>query len=1689
MGLIKTAIIFFLSSFAGQIAGYGSPPPPPPPPCNTPQCQSGTFCYSNTNVCTPCPPGYRYISNPNIGVSSTELWGCTICPEGTYSNSKNSAECIQCPLGTFSSEKGSTSFTSCLSNEYNDKIGQTSCSICSTCSLGKYKINECNLKKNTECVNCKPIENCAVSPSCSSDNDSKCAYCQPNYYLSASSDVCLLSKTCVNNIEYEVSLYTLTTDRVCSTCVNSCNKGTMLTGVCKGTENPKCVPCPDESYKIILDSSPCLPCITKCVAGFELQNICSAISNSLCAPCKEGFYKSLNDGSSCLACSSRCDPGFELNHECLPTTNPVCVPCKEGFYKSLSDESSCLACSSRCDPGFELNHECLPTINPICVPCKKGFYKSLSDGSLCLACFSRCDPGFELNHECLPTINPRCVPCKEEFYKSLSDGSSCLICNNDCGEGAYLDSLCNSVNNPKCMLCPENTANPHKFSVFKDSCIPCNYGSISASGSATCIQCSKGTATFGGNNCIKCLPGTYTDSIGSIDCKLCPSGTFNANTGSTTIDDCIACNHGYYSEIGAYECMACPIGTYENGKHTCVSCPFGTYNNKIGQTECINCDAGTFNNNINSIDVNECYPCLAGTFSKIGYSNCHLCLAGTYSNKIKTEECDINIPGTYTATNGSLNPIKCSPGYYSDTYGAKKCTPCDIGYMNNMVGSIHKNNCSICPIGTYSNMTASTSCYQTIQGYYQDKEGQADMIPCPIGTFNTKIGSTTIQSCELCKVGNYQSERGSTLCHKCAPGFYQNKTGQSECTNCPAGTYNEKEGATNLDFCLQCNSGTYSPQIAATTSSTCIISPVGTFVAQTGLKNYTECEPGFYQNKTGQLKCIACQSGKYNPIIRAVNENNCINATAGYFVNKTGSGTFNHCLAGTSSNITGATYCKECLPGTFSAKNASLQCNLCPINSFTIGTGHSDCDEIGTPFIYLKNVSSTSIDIVIKTNFTALVPIVYDCSDSCEIYINNKLLVKEVDNHIKKLTEQRSKIIVSIKLGIDTIHVNYNGTFNSNIALINDQDWYCVKNNANNYIHQCQGIPKNIVVKTATLITTRDDVYNNIYANPNITFSSTIRLIPDTQEYSFSLINLEPAVKYSFKLLFNIINEISDEISDEISISDINEIKSYKLGTIITEPGIPTGPVQNLVKYFLGITPIEHVLNDQSKLQIHWELPKIIFQHGPIIRYNVSYISKERTHITYGPNARLVVIPSIKKTFFTSLTTIVLSDLNPDTEYTIHVYALTKAIGEGPINTIVLKTQVSAPPNPPALSLISQKSDNIVVGWPTLTNETGIITKVWIISEPYDNTIKTPMIIHIPENKTNIKPLPFPHEGLLGFFDSYNLLNTCESHIFGFNFINVNTKKICGGFCNIICDYGTPMLDPTIIFPTNDKNLTNDNYIMFFNTSNNTVGTRLVPYLTMKKRLDINAVNNNIQFSAGTFLVGDGLNNVKSKLNNTLLNKNLNYRLRFIVFTSETLYSISEPLEIIQIEESRYLAIESLYLALLLGICFILLLLLLFFCFKKYRTSNKTSIINDENHIYINDENKKDTTTNMKNTANTVQTVNNQLYWAQQNKGGDYNVLNNKHYWAQQNKGGDYNVLNNRHYLDVSMNQETPPLYEKENAQNMPQYYNYYNNNNDDYNIINPPALPKKEKEKYTRTDTNTDDNTDDYYLDVSINT
>ena len=149
------------------------------------------------------------------------MWGCEICPTGTFSPDKGSSECISCPIGKYAPNKGLTSCFDCDSNTFSDKKGQDSCSVCSKCEDSKYEVEHCSLTKNTHCENCKEVSNCAHTPTCSTSSDSKCESCLSEYYL-LSSDRCISTTKCVSNLEYEINSYSITTNRVCDKCINNC---------------------------------------------------------------------------------------------------------------------------------------------------------------------------------------------------------------------------------------------------------------------------------------------------------------------------------------------------------------------------------------------------------------------------------------------------------------------------------------------------------------------------------------------------------------------------------------------------------------------------------------------------------------------------------------------------------------------------------------------------------------------------------------------------------------------------------------------------------------------------------------------------------------------------------------------------------------------------------------------------------------------------------------------------------------------------------------------------------------------------------------------------------------------------------------------------------------------------------------------------------------------------------------------------------------------------------------------------------------------------------------------------------------------------------------------------------------------------------------------------------------------------
>jgi hypothetical protein len=143
------------------------------------------------------------------------------------------------------------------------------------------------------------------------------------------------------------------------------------------------------------------------------------------------------------------------------------------------------------------------------------------------------------------------------------------------------------------------------------------------------------------------------------------------------------------------------------------------------------------------------------------------------------------------------------------------------------------------------------------------------------------------------------------------------------------------------------------------------------------------------------------------------------------------------------------------------------------------------------------------------------------------------------------------------------------------------------------------------------------------------------------------------------------------------------------------------------------------------------------------------------------------------------------------------------------------------------------------------------------------------------------------------------------------------------------------MLDPTTILPTNDQNLTNDNFKMSFNSSTGNISSRLVPYLTMKRRFAINSTAGGL-LGFGKVVIGDGKINPNSLLNNTKLLPHLSYRVRFIVFTSEVLYSVSDPLEIPPFAYPEPVnSLQAMYFGLLIALIIIVLACILL-CFLKY---------------------------------------------------------------------------------------------------------------------------------------------------------
>jgi hypothetical protein len=82
----------------------------------------------------------------------------------------------------------------------------------------------------------------------------------------------------------------------------------------------------------------------------------------------------------------------------------------------------------------------------------------------------------------------------------------------------------------------------------------------------------------------RCDPGTFSDERGLAACKLCPSGTFNPETGAFSMGNCLSCNT--VSSAHVSDALGAPTSD------ACVSCAGGEGMRLSNGTHCIPCPAG-----------------------------------------------------------------------------------------------------------------------------------------------------------------------------------------------------------------------------------------------------------------------------------------------------------------------------------------------------------------------------------------------------------------------------------------------------------------------------------------------------------------------------------------------------------------------------------------------------------------------------------------------------------------------------------------------------------------------------------------------------------------------------------------------------------------------------------------------------------------------------------------------------------------------------------------------------------------------------------------------------------------------------------------------------------------------------------------------------------------------------------------
>lgn len=875
------------------------------------------------------------------------------CPQDTYASETNLLECYDCPIGsTTQTLTTRTSVNDCICTETGYVAGGAHC----TCAAGYYRAasGNCELcEENTYCIGAREaisgtcsansvsdigstqLQDCKCNIGYSGPDGGPCTACEDHFYkANIGSEACT---SCPVNSQSPTGSTSL------SNCV--CNAGF------SGPDGGACSQCEAGTYKNLIGSSACVSCdaaeTSPAASTSESACICIAgyyLVSDTCTACEIGTYQENLGATACETCPSGsstandasasidlclCMPGYYADF--VGGNLAGCEQCADASYKTTLANTDCNSCPANAQSPPESDSITDCTCNAgytgangsPCTACEESTFKSTAGPQACDTCDANAysPTGSTLQTACQCNAGYTgadgdvCVECEAGKYKTTIGASVCTPCplNSYSNAASTLlqQCLCNAgytgANGAQCSVCAVGTYKPLSG---ESECINCADNEISpqASTDISACECNVGHAyNVDTNSCEECIAGKFKDSIGDIDCSLCPLHSTSI-AGATLITQCI-CNAGYEGVHGD-TCVLCPAGKYENDAHVCVDCPDNSDSESGASTvfDC-KCNAG-----FTGPHGGPCTACATGTYKiNAGSAICTSCnLHATTLQDASTLATDCLCEAAYTLIDSSCT--MCSENTFKTEISNAACTNCQE-FAVSPPGSTQPSDCTCidqyfdagdgscdraCGIGFEANL-GETKCVGCQESYYKDFTGIDSCVACPDNAFSRKRNSTSIYSC---------------LCH---PGYFWE---DNACVLCGAGKFSNLE---NVTACFDC------VQAANADPATNIICPslnqVPAGFQLNEAQNGIQICPNNTYNDGSQLTCTSCPSPST-------------------FTNQAGLTSILQCKCNPGYFRNAENVCVACSLGTFKTQSGDDACTVCPANANTLLTASmslSDC--------------------------------------------------------------------------------------------------------------------------------------------------------------------------------------------------------------------------------------------------------------------------------------------------------------------------------------------------------------------------------------------------------------------------------------------------------------------------------------------------------------------------------------------------------------------------------------------------------------------------------------------------------------------------------------------------------------------------------------------------------------------------